>query len=177
MKIALLLVSLPVVRADKVCITSDSGTTVCQNKLTRGTIAAIICTVALLLVLILGAVAFLLYRRRQFVRARSNIAADACFIEASQMQGPPTFTTYSAPYDSKEVPIKPSSAAKPTSTTYAGVTYPFPGFASGILKPPTPKNPSKIDFYSYDIDRVDGQHMEGIPSTTERERVKDRNNK
>ncbi|KAJ7702068.1 hypothetical protein B0H16DRAFT_1902505 [Mycena metata] len=127
MKIALLLLVPTVVRADKVCITSDSGTTICQTKLTRGIIAAIACTVALLLLLILGAVAFLLYRRRQFTRAQANIAANAYVIEASQMQGPATFTTYAAPYGSNEVP---SSAAKTAPTTYAGATYPFPGFAS-----------------------------------------------
>ncbi|KAJ7149732.1 hypothetical protein C8R46DRAFT_1125913 [Mycena filopes] len=138
LKLALILLALPVVRASQVCVTSDSGKTVCQNKLTRGAIAAIISLVVLLLILILGGVAFLLYRRRQLARAKAALAESVYVIEPSQMRGPAAFTTYSAPYDGSKGPVasKPSSAARTAPTTYGGLTYPFPGFSTPKITPP-----------------------------------------
>ncbi|KAJ7864070.1 hypothetical protein B0H13DRAFT_1088090 [Mycena leptocephala] len=146
-KVAMLLLVLPVVRADKVCVTSDSGTTVCQNKLTTGTIVAIVATVILLLLLIGGGIAFFFYRRRQFAAAKAAVAANAYVIEASQMKGPAQFTTYSATYDPHSAPLgvaglptKPGSAKtgspQTAPTTYGGVTYPFPGYSSPKGTPP-----------------------------------------
>ncbi|KAJ6461600.1 hypothetical protein C8R47DRAFT_1159333 [Mycena vitilis] len=116
-KFAIILLVLPVVRGDQVCVTSDSGITICHSKLTPATIAVIV-TVIVLLLLGVG-VAVFLYRRRQFAKAKAAVAANAYVIEASQMQmrGPAEFaTTYSASYD----PTKPGSAAKSGGVKSAG---------------------------------------------------------
>jgi len=137
-KLWLLLLLLPVVRADLVCVTSDSGTTKCQNKLTTGTIVALVATVVLLLALLGSAIAFLLYRRRRFAAAKAAVAANAYVIEAAQMKGPAPYTTYDPAYD----PSKPGSAGttkttpKTAPTTYGGVTFPFPGYSSPKGTPP-----------------------------------------
>jgi len=149
MKVAVLLLILPVARADRVCVTSQSGNTVCQNKLSTGTIVAIVCTVVLLLALIGGIIAFLFYRRRKFAAAKAAVAANAYVIEASQMKGPAAFTTYDATYDPHSaphgvagLPTKPGSgkgsAKTPQTapTTYGGITYPFPGYSSPKGTPP-----------------------------------------
>ncbi|KAJ7101643.1 hypothetical protein C8R44DRAFT_887855 [Mycena epipterygia] len=158
LKAAVLLLLLPVVRADQVCVTSDSGTTTCHSKLTPGTIAAIVLTILLFLALLLGTVAFFFYRRRKFAEAKNAVAANAYVIEASQMQGPAQFgshshksydtrTTYDASYDPHSapqgvlgLPTKPGSATKGSPqtapTTYGGVTYPFKGYSSPQGTPP-----------------------------------------
>ncbi|KAJ7079915.1 hypothetical protein C8R43DRAFT_344663 [Mycena crocata] len=157
-KLALLLIALPVlpVRADRVCVTSDTGAITCENKLSTGTIAALVVTIILLITLLGGIVAFFFYRRRRLAAAKSAIAANAYVIEASQMRGPAAFgsapvhptkgsgqpyTTYSATYDPRSAPLgvkglptKPGSAKtnspNTAPTTYGGVTYPFPGYSS-----------------------------------------------
>ncbi|KAJ7438858.1 hypothetical protein FB451DRAFT_1303048 [Mycena latifolia] len=144
MQVALLLLALPSVRADRVCATSDSGTTVCQDKLTPGTIVALTVTVILLVGLLSGG-AYLVYRRRKYAAAKAAVAANAYVIDAAQMRGPAPFTTYAPAYDPHSAPAKPGIARKPSSakgapqtapTTYGGVTYPFPGFSSPKGTPP-----------------------------------------
>ncbi|KAJ7430347.1 hypothetical protein B0H11DRAFT_949796 [Mycena galericulata] len=147
MKLAVFSLMLRVARADRVCVTSDSGNIVCQNKLTTSTIVAIVAIIVLLLAFIGGVIAFLLYRRRQFAAAKAAVAANAYVIEASQMKGPAPFTTYSASYDPHSapngvagLPMKPGSAKLTTPqtapTNYGGVTYPFSGYSSPKGTPP-----------------------------------------
>ncbi|KAJ6613880.1 hypothetical protein B0H10DRAFT_196550 [Mycena sp. CBHHK59/15] len=142
LKAAVLFIALPVVLADRVCNTSDSGKTVCHNKLTTGTIAAIVLAIVFFLALIGGGIAFMFYRRRKFAAAKTAIAANAYVIEASQMKGPVSYTTYSATYDPHSapngvigLPTKPGSAKsgspQTAPTTYGGVTYPFHGSPKG----------------------------------------------
>ncbi|KAJ6514037.1 hypothetical protein DFH09DRAFT_259617 [Mycena vulgaris] len=134
--LALLLLVLPA-RADRVCVSSDSGTpTVCHDKLTPGTIVALVTTL-LLLLLLLGGIAALLLRRRRYAAAKAAVAAKAYVIDAAQMR-----TTYAAAYDPHSappgvagLPTKPGSAKgagapQTAPTTYGGVTYPFPGSAT-----------------------------------------------
>ncbi|KAJ6589658.1 hypothetical protein B0H19DRAFT_240331 [Mycena capillaripes] len=113
-------------RADDACATTSSGTTICPTKLTPTILAAIISTVAVLL-LLGGAFAFVFYRRRQLARANAAVAANVYVIEGSQMRGPPQFirrTTYSATYDpAQALPRIPQSAG--VKTKHDGVTYPF----------------------------------------------------
>lgn len=128
-KVAVPILLVPLARADDVCATT-SGDTICRTKLSPSTVAAIISTVAVLV--LLGCALALFYRRRQLARDKAAVAADAYMIEASQMQmrGPPVLarrTTYSAPYDPRSAPpSKPQSAGVKTPlTTYGGLTYPF----------------------------------------------------
>jgi len=127
--IAVLLLSAPTARADRVCVDTDSGP-VCQDKLTSGTIASIVLTVLVVLLLVGGAIAFF-YRRRQFARAKAAVAANAYVIDVAQMKGAMPVTTYAA-YNPHSAPIgiKPSSASagKPspqTAPTTYGVSYPY----------------------------------------------------
>ncbi|KAJ7746165.1 hypothetical protein DFH07DRAFT_592246 [Mycena maculata] len=150
MRAAVLLMLLPVAFADSVCVTSESGNTVCQNKLTTATIVAIVLIIILSLALI-GTLGFLFYRRRKFAAAKAAVAANAYVIEASQMKGPAAFTTYSATYDPRSaphgvvgLPTKPGSAKttpQTAPTTYGGVTYPFTGH-SAPLQSRSPRSPA-----------------------------------
>jgi len=88
-----------------------------------------------------GALAFFLYRRREFAVAKAAVAANAYVIEASQLRGPAQFTTYSATYNPFSAPlgvVRPGSAKRPSPLTVPGrVTGPFPEYSSprGVTTP------------------------------------------
>jgi len=143
--IAVLLLSVPAARADRICVDTDSGP-VCQDKLTSGTIASIVLTVLVVLLLVGGAIAFFCSRRRQFARAKAAVAANAYVIDAAQMKGAVPVTTYAA-YSPRSAPIgfKPSSAraGKPspqTAPTTYGITYPYS--PKGHLRARSPRSPA-----------------------------------
>lgn len=147
--VALMLLGLPVVRADRVCDISDSGVLVCYNKLSTVTIAAIVLSALLILALLGGGIVLMVHRRRKYADSKASVEANSYGIEASQIRGPAASTTYAPSYDPRSAKphgasISSSARTTPkargltlTPTAYGGATFPLPGPSSARVKTPS----------------------------------------
>ncbi|KAK0244531.1 hypothetical protein EDD85DRAFT_202099 [Armillaria nabsnona] len=156
--VATLLVYLPIVSAEQVCHTTDSGDNVCKQQISTAVKVAIGVVVVAVVLLALGVFYFI--RRFRSKKQEESVGFD---IEPSQIEGPPVTaaasltTTYAAKYDPSSAPVRmpsssPSVSGKskkifanlrqgpstaPTGRVAAGGSYPFRAYSS---KNPPPRS-------------------------------------
>lgn len=156
--VATLWAFMPIVTAEQVCHTTESGDSICKQQISTTVKVAIGVVVVAVVLLALGVFYFI----RRFRSKKQE--ESACFdIEPSQIEGPPATvaasltTTYAARYDPSSAPVRipsgsPSVSGKskkiienlrqgpstaPTGRVAAGSPYPFQAYSS---KNPPPRS-------------------------------------
>ncbi|SJL07170.1 uncharacterized protein ARMOST_10513 [Armillaria ostoyae] len=157
--VATLWAYLPIVSAEQVCHTTDSGDNVCKQRISTAVKVAIGVVVVAVVLLALGVFYFI----RRFRSKKQEEESVGFNIEPSQIEGPPVTaavsltTTYAAKYDPSSAPVRmpsssPSVSGKskkifanlrqgpstaPTGRVAAGGSYPFGAYSS---KNPPPRS-------------------------------------
>ncbi|KAK0487130.1 hypothetical protein IW261DRAFT_592560 [Armillaria novae-zelandiae] len=157
--IATLCAYLPIVSAEQVCHTTDSGDHVCKQQISTAVKVAIGIVVVTVVLLALGVFYFI----RRFRSKKQEEESAGLDVEPSQIEGPPAtaaaslMTTYAAKYDPSSAPVRmpsgsPSVSGKskkifanlrqgpstaPTGHVAAGGPYPFQAYSS---KNPPPRS-------------------------------------
>lgn len=156
--VATLWAFMPIVSAEQVCHTTDSGDNICKQQISTAVKVAIGVVVVAVVLLALGVFYFI----RRF-RSKKQEESAGFDIEPSQIEGPPAtaaaslMTTYAAKYDPSSAPVRmPSSSPNvsgkskkifanlrqgpstaPTGRVTAGGSYPFGAYSS---KNPPPRS-------------------------------------
>jgi len=118
--LVLALSSVPGADAKKICRTDPNGVIHCQEKLSKTVIAAIAATTVSVVLLIVGAIFYIMR-----TRARKD-QLSTLDIEASQISGPPAIlsatrgTTYAANYSPASYRYNPASAPALPQLSFAG---------------------------------------------------------